>query len=137
MISDDAALSFRTAAKGVPTRLEALARNTGEWRVECGARADVAAQNDRGSGRAEARPEPSSSRAYGHTVTMPHQTLKTQGWVEWVNGVVPTTTTIHQQFDCHAVFGYAIWEAGLWWDFETARGSIPNWFTDPQKCNWA
>lgn len=65
-----------------------------------------------------------------------HQTVKTQGWVEWVNGVAPATTTIHQQFDCHAVFGYAIWKAGIWWDFETARASHPNWFTDPKGCNW-
>ncbi len=65
-----------------------------------------------------------------------HQTVKTQGWVEWVNGPAPTTTTIHQQFDCHAVFGYAIWKAGWWWDFETARGSNPNWLTNPKDCNW-
>ena len=65
-----------------------------------------------------------------------HQTVKTQGWVEWKNGVAPETTTIHQQFDCHAVFGYAIWKAGIWWDFETARGSHPNWFLDPKDCNW-
>ncbi|KZX22527.1 hypothetical protein [Rathayibacter tanaceti] len=78
--------------------------------------------------------------AWGATVwasgLVGHQTVKTQGWVEWVNGVAPTTTTIHQQFDCHAVFGYAIWKAGIWWDFETARQSHPNWFTDPKDCNW-
>jgi hypothetical protein len=66
-----------------------------------------------------------------------HQTVKTQGWVEWKNGVAPEMTTVHEQFDCHAVFGYAIWQAGIWWDFETARASHPNWFTDPQNCNWA
>lgn len=38
----------------------------------------------------------------------------------------PNTTTIYQQYQCHAVFGYAVWKAGLWWDFESARGTNSN-----------
>ena len=56
-----------------------------------------------------------------------HQTVKLQGWEEWKAGVAPATLTTHQQYDCHAVYGYAVWKAGIWWDFEKARGPNPNW----------
>lgn len=51
-----------------------------------------------------------------------HQTLKTLGESEVENAVVPETTAVHHQYDRNAVFGDAIWKAGIGWDFETARG---------------
>lgn len=65
-----------------------------------------------------------------------NQTIRLQGWQEWVNGPGSTSTTVHQQYECHTTYGYAVWAAGVWWDFETARGSNPGWFNNPQKCNW-
>lgn len=66
-----------------------------------------------------------------------NEIVKNQGWVEWANyPTTPVTATIEQQYKCHAQFGYAVWLAGLWWDFETARGSNPNWLWNPQRCNW-
>ncbi len=66
-----------------------------------------------------------------------NEIVKNQGWVEWANyPTTPVTATIEQQYKCHAQYGYAVWLAGLWWDFETARGSNPNWFWNPQGCNW-
>lgn len=64
-------------------------------------------------------------------------TLQLQGWKEWVNGPAPTSAPVEQQYRCHVAFGYAVWKAGIWWDFETARKSHSNWLTNPQDCNWA
>lgn len=63
--------------------------------------------------------------------------VKNQGWTEWRNfPPTPVSATIEQQYKCHAQFGYAVWLSGVWWDFETARPSNPNWLWNPQKCNW-
>ena len=62
--------------------------------------------------------------------------VRTKGWNEFKSRGGPSSTTIYQQYQCHAVFGYAVWEAGLWWDFETARGTRSNWLTSPRGCNW-
>ncbi|TKJ96859.1 hypothetical protein PlfCFBP13513_15740 [Plantibacter flavus] len=66
--------------------------------------------------------------------------IKNQGWAEWRSfPTTPESATIEQQYKCHAQFGYAIWKAGIWWDFETARGSNPNWLPGilQHQCNWA
>jgi hypothetical protein len=64
--------------------------------------------------------------------------VKNQGWTEWYNfPTTPVNATIEQQYKCHAQFGYAVWLAGLWWDFEAGRSSNPNWLWNPQNCNWS
>ena len=63
--------------------------------------------------------------------------VRTKGWEEFKSRGGPSSTTVYQQYQRHAVFGYAVWAAGFWWDFETARGTRSNWFTSPQRCNWA
>lgn len=63
--------------------------------------------------------------------------VKNQGWTEWRNfPPTPVSATIEQQYKCHAQFGYAVWLSGVWWDFETARHSNPNWLWDSHGCNW-
>jgi hypothetical protein len=65
------------------------------------------------------------------------EVVKNQGWNEWYKfPTTPVSATIEQQYKCHAQFGYAVWKAGLWWDFETARSSNSNWLWNPLNCNW-
>lgn len=63
--------------------------------------------------------------------------VQLQGWTEYLSKGGKNTTTIHQQYECHVWFGYAVWLAGFWWDFETSRGTNDWWRVNPQKCNWA
>jgi hypothetical protein len=68
--------------------------------------------------------------AYGNSV------VRTKGWDEFVSRGGSSLTTVRQQYECHVVFGYAVWLAGFWWDFETARPTNSRWLTNPQRCNF-
>lgn len=68
--------------------------------------------------------------------TLGNAAIRVQAWKDWVDGPVPTTATIHLQLDCHGTFGYAVRRACPRRAFETARPLHPNWFTDPDDCNW-
>jgi hypothetical protein len=66
--------------------------------------------------------------------------LRTAGWDELKTRLVGANpaATLQQQYDCHVTGGYAVWLAGLHWDLELARRSLPNWgpTIGSHGCNW-
>lgn len=67
--------------------------------------------------------------------------LLTLGWDELVRKQPKSDDkpTIRQQYECHVVYGQAVWAAGVHWDLEMVRPNNPDWaLQDPRthKCNW-
>lgn len=77
---------------------------------------------------------------YGTQGRRGYEIVRDEGWKELVadRPWVQDRPTMKQQYDCHALFGYALWGAGIHWDMEWARGSNPTWREGitQHRCNW-
>lgn len=67
--------------------------------------------------------------------------LYTQGWDELVRKQPKSDDkpTIRQQYECHVLYGQAVWAAGVHWDLEMFRPNNPEWILQnpmAHKCNW-
>lgn len=70
--------------------------------------------------------------------------MRTAGWSELGTkrtlGIRTGTLypSIRQQYDCHVVYGRAVWLSGLHWDMEHARSNFPGWPGSAlsHHCNW-
>lgn len=70
--------------------------------------------------------------------------MRTAGWSELATkrpiGITAGTLypSIRQQYDCHVVYGRAVWLSGLHWDLEHARANFPGWPSTAldHQCNW-
>ena len=70
--------------------------------------------------------------------------MRTAGWSELATkrpiGITAGTLypSIRQQYDCHVVYGRAVWLPGLHWDTEHARANFPGWPSTAldHQCNW-
>jgi hypothetical protein len=77
---------------------------------------------------------------YWYTTGSGQAILHSAGWSELLKKrpQADDKATLKQQYQCHVVFGYAVWLAGLHWDLEKARVNKSNWLASAasHKCNW-
>ncbi|WP_148059163.1 DUF2599 domain-containing protein [Rathayibacter sp. PhB127] len=68
-----------------------------------------------------------------------HAIMAGAGWEEFASqwSAVRSSTSLYQQYQCHAAYGRAIIGAGFHWDLEASRPANGNWPNVlAHRCNW-